>query len=724
MLLKALRRRWVLALSLGLASAVLVGIIAWNVVPSAKYTAQSTLLVNQHTPIVIFEGKQKEPDFKVFQRTQIAWLTGDEVIRAALRDPKVAQLPTVREHADVDQTEWLKDQVKVLFTPDSEVLQVSISGDRPSDLEVLVNSVVDAYITHVVERDRRARLDRLEKLRKLWETEQSELKTKRNTLKQLSESAGASDRDTLAFMHQTLIDNLNQARIRRAQYMEEIRRLNLSLKVVDLMRNDPSHSDQSNSAQPETMEEVSATVVQHEIDHDPNVVRLREEEAKLSARLNRMRATMRRGHDDPAALKVVNDRSSIRHQLDDYIRTLRPQIEDRLAKQGTPTTGPVNTSTGLGLAQARAQLKILEQYKAETDKEIKDLQEQATKHNSNILDVSQEQEEILLASETARKVGTEIQTIEVELQAPERVQVISRADTPRKKDEMKRLRVIGMAVGGAFVFALFGVGFWEFRARRISSVDEVINNLGMTIVGSLPAFPDRPRRKLGGGPSAKSIEERWQKLLVESVDAMRTMLLHASRVESLRVVMVTSAGQGEGKTSLAGHLATSLARAGRNTLLVDCDVRRPTIHRIFDEQMDPGLCELLRGEIAPAEAIRQGPTPDLSIVTAGRHDEVAQQILGQDRVREIFEEWKQQFEFIIIDTPPILPVADSLFLSQHVDGVLFAILRGVSRVPHVQAAYDRIARLGVRMLGAVINGAESDAYQYSSHYYIDTPESE
>ena len=95
----------------------------------------------------------------------------------------------------------------------------------------------------------------------------------------------------------------------------------------------------------------------------------------------------------------------------------------------------------------------------------------------------------------------------------------------------------------------------------------------------------------------------WQNLMLESIDATRTMLIHAARTGSHRVVMITSAVGGEGKTSLASHLATSLARSGLRTLLIDADLRSPSIHRLFDLPLGPGLSEVLRGEVDLADAI-------------------------------------------------------------------------------------------------------------------------
>jgi capsular exopolysaccharide synthesis family protein len=179
--------------------------------------------------------------------------------------------------------------------------------------------------------------------------------------------------------------------------------------------------------------------------------------------------------------------------------------------------------------------------------------------------------------------------------------------------------------------------------------------------------------------------------------------------------MVTSAVSGEGKTSLSSHLAASLARAGRKTLLVDCDLRSPTAHRLFATPVEPGFCELLRGEAEIATAIRTTQAEYLSLLPAGRLDVQAQQMLAQDRIPALFVQLKEQFEFVVLDSTPVLPVADALLIGQHVDVVIFSVLRGTSRLPNVYAAYQRMRTLGVRILGAVVNGVQNERYGSYEH---------
>jgi capsular exopolysaccharide synthesis family protein len=179
---------------------------------------------------------------------------------------------------------------------------------------------------------------------------------------------------------------------------------------------------------------------------------------------------------------------------------------------------------------------------------------------------------------------------------------------------------------------------------------------------------------------------------------------------------------GEGKTSLASHLATSLARAGRNTLLVDGDLRNPSVHKLFGLERTPGFSELLRCENTIDEALKPTDSEKLWILPAGQCTLPALQGLAQDVPQTIFDQLRQRFDFIVVDTSPVLPVPDALLIGQYADVSLFSILHNVSRLPKVYAAYQRLEMLGIRMLGAVVNGAGGDVYDYSGYGHSYAPQ--
>ncbi|HEV3448862.1 MAG TPA: CpsD/CapB family tyrosine-protein kinase, partial [Gemmataceae bacterium] len=175
---------------------------------------------------------------------------------------------------------------------------------------------------------------------------------------------------------------------------------------------------------------------------------------------------------------------------------------------------------------------------------------------------------------------------------------------------------------------------------------------------------------------------------------------------------VTSPGNGEGKTTLACHLAASLARGSRNTLLIDCDLRNPAASSQFDLPNEPGISEALRGEIEYDEAILSTPVARLSLLPAGKSDRLAIQCLAQENVEKVFQLMREQYDFIVIDAPAVLPFADSLLIGQYADAVLFSVLRNRSRLPLLHAAQQKLSSLGIRTLGAVVIGEKPEAYGY------------
>jgi polysaccharide biosynthesis transport protein len=278
-------------------------------------------------------------------------------------------------------------------------------------------------------------------------------------------------------------------------------------------------------------------------------------------------------------------------------------------------------------------------------------------------------------------------------------------DAELQKKDMKR-QLLGVVA--APVVALLGVcmcvSWLDVRQRRIRSAGEVSRGLGIRVVGAVPAVPNLHQHLVG--PAGEPDLEGHPAL--ESIDALRTQLLRDADDVHTRVVMVTSATQGEGKTTVASHLASSLARAGRKTLLLDGDLRRPSAHQLFELSMHPGFSEVLLNEVELTDAVQATTLEGLSFMGAGQWDREVLHALARDGVEGIFEKLQDEFDFIVIDSHPVLAATDSLLIGQRVDAVILSVLREVSQMPRVFAASQRLTTLGIRVLGAVVNGADPE----------------
>ena len=689
-LLAALRRRWAAAVALGLASSASAGLLAYLVVPPPKYKAVALMQVATQAPRVVIETNEPRVDFRTYQRTQEAYIRSRLVLNAALGKDEVKGLALVRKQAD--PLDWLEKEIQVDAPLGSEMLRVALTGDDPPALSTVVNAVTRAYLDEVVDAEAKERRDRQTLIKATWARYQESLKEKRKELKRLAELAGTNDRQALAVVH-----NAEQGRLSRSE--DELARLRSELRSLRV--------EAAVSAREKRIAEEPPprSAVEAGLDADPSVRALAERLARAKTAFERAARVARNGSD-----------ASMNHLRAEFVEAknaLAARRSSLAAGVADQLGGEKGAAVRAKLEMTEERIRILSDLEATVAADVTRLAERAKVITRSSVDLASVQEEIAAAEDVAKKLGAEAEALNVELQARARVRLLQMADPPKATDRGRVFKAAGGAALGAFVLSLAGVAFWEFRSRRVESVGEVSAKLGMRVVGTMPAVPNRRARRAAG------VEARWKGLLVESIDAARAALLHASRAGAIQVVMVASASGGEGKSSLSCHLAASLARSGRKTLLVDSDLRRPSVHWMFDLPQSPGLAESLRGEDDPL-ACASMVDPGLWVLPAGRGDAEAVRALGRDGARALFERLRGEFDFIVVDSAPVLPVADALLVGQNVDAVLFSIMREVSQVPKVYAASERLASLGIPLIGAVVNGARPEGH-YGDYAYAAWP---
>jgi capsular exopolysaccharide synthesis family protein len=668
-LLQALRRRWLLATLVSvLGAAMAVAVVFLFVTP--PYTASARLLIAARTDGGILVRNEDQGDFNLYKANQAAMITSPVVLGAALNKDEVKNLPLVREK--LNPVAWLEKALKVDFLLGPEIMRVSLSGDEADDLAPLLNAVVDAYVLEMAMKDQAKRAALVQALKKNQKDEEEKLAGRQRELRDLEHRLGLEEAGVMQA-------KLQAALLEAAQMRKELRDLQTRI-------------------------------------NDARVVSSLEVDTRLK--------------QDAAVLEVLKRRAETQKSITEIQRTAQPRLQDELLQGPNREMQAINQSYVKLLRELRP--KVEKELREEGDNRVVQLQRQERalaaelgrleEHVQQVrratLEVDQARRAILQTETALNELGKQIAAISLEPALGRRITKFQDAETPRMRDTARQLKFAGVAGLGTFGLLLLGVAFLEHRSRRINAVAEVAQGLGLPVVGTLPALPLRARQPLPSGANSKDLF--WQSVLNESMDAIRTLLLHAARTESLQVVMVTSAAGGEGKTSVASHLAASLARAWRKTLLIDGDLRNPAAHKLFDMLLEPGLSEVLRGEINLADAIRPTPLSRLSLMPAGAWDGDAVQALAQDGVKAQFAQLKQQYDFIVVDSCPVLPVADSLLLGQHVDAVVFTIMRDVSRMPSIHAAQQRLSALGIRTLGAVVIGASDGPASLSYQYPVAT----
>ncbi|MDB4947871.1 MAG: capsular exopolysaccharide family [Gemmatimonadetes bacterium] len=201
---------------------------------------------------------------------------------------------------------------------------------------------------------------------------------------------------------------------------------------------------------------------------------------------------------------------------------------------------------------------------------------------------------------------------------------------------------------------------------------------------------------------------------------LRTHLLFSHGGPRLKTVVVTSAGAGEGKSTLCSNLAVTFAQQHMRVLLVDCDLRRARLHEVFGTPRVPGLPEVLEGRDALADAVRPTAVEGLWLLPAGRLTPNATELLGGAAMQALLDELAGSYDLILIDTPPVMAAADAEVLGVQADAVLMVVRAGQTERQSAQYAVQQLRAIGARVVGAVLNDPDEKVPNYgNSAYYYD-----
>jgi succinoglycan biosynthesis transport protein ExoP len=685
-LLGSLRRRWFSAALLGALAATVSGVVVWHALPPSRHIAKAMLHVASSQPSIIFPTQEVRSNFDIYKQTQLRLLKGRSVLAAVLRDPEVEKLALVKQVArQGDPIAWLDREIRAEYT--GEVLTISMSSDGPEGLATLVNAVAQSYLVEVVNVEAKDRRKRFVQLQEMYKVYSARLKEEREQREGLARKLGSADQSNVRLTHALALEN-------RSMMERELLRIRMELRQAEV-----ELSVQRQSGKPAAGgAAANDPAIEEAVRDDAMVLNYQARIGRLNAALASASRLARR-QDDP----------SIRHpqeELKSLTRLLRErEAAIRLARarelRGTGGDGPPGSST------LEDRIKILKETERLAEADLKGLSNEAGSINLSSMSMETLQNKIAVTEAYTKRIGNEVEALNVELDAPSRVRLIEPADTPYLSSD-NRLRSAAMAGAAALALVVGGISYADFLTRRVRSVDDVSVGLGLRLIGTLPPLPRRgSRARSSPGDSRPPL---WHGELIEAVDNTRTSLLSSTSAFPIRSLIVTSAVSGEGKTSLACHLATSIARTGRKTLLIDGDLRCPEVHGIFDLPARPGLSEVLRFESEIEATIHPAAYPNLWVVTAGQCDDRALQGLAQDRLRVLLDRLKERFDFVVVDTPPVLPVADAALIAKQTDACVHSVLNGVSRLPQVFAAYERLEGFGIPSLGVVVAGVPDRSY--------------
>lgn len=656
-----LRKWWALALVLGVLMALLAMLVVY-VTFEPDYRASLWLRIYSKAPFIAFEGKD---DSGRFAENQTQFIRSRLVLGAVLADEQIACLKEL-ERAD-DKVEELARRLTVSPVGRSEYFSVIYRGIEPESAKLVVQSVVDAYMSLQNDEESIQKRDVMDLLDGELAFRQQKVEEFQRSLSQLLETPSVAE-NALAVSHEERPSMLSDLRAQMAKLDVDLALSKIQIQALNMSRDRHDYAPTSSELELSIDGSVAVQAAESEIaeledrlltlsgvgENHPSYKRLRRELESKSQRLGELQA------------RVANH----------HVAMVRSNQEHEQAKE---------------LADLGSQVKILEATRAMIESQISAETDLAKKSSGDLLHVEFLREELQQATEVQNLISQRLLALKTEQRAPARVQTLKTVVPTAIPFEVVPLRK--MAIASTFAFSLpsillFGL---EFFFRRVTDIKQLQEHGQLRVIGEIANNPTN----------------RWHhracRLNCESVDYLQTCLVLQEQTRRFQVLAVTSAVSGEGKTTLAVHLAASLVVAtGEKVLLIDADLRRPGIHRRFGLDLSPGLGNVLHGSVDCHTAISQVGDNEPHIMPAGQLLESPHRLFGNGKFGALLESLREHYRYVIIDTPPVLSACESLVIAQAAGSFLHCVRKDRSRLEHARHSHARLVSTGAESFGTVL----------------------
>ena len=311
-----------------------------------------------------------------------------------------------------------------------------------------------------------------------------------------------------------------------------------------------------------------------------------------------------------------------------------------------------------------------------------------------------------------------IQSLKIDLSGQlvgNNIRLIDAAVPPLSPIKPRKMFNMLLSLIGGLVLGLFAAVLVEFIDQTVRTQEDVENKLGLPFLGVVPLTPF-PKKQV----AYNHLLLQEHSLIAESIRNLRTMVDFAEVAQKSKSFMVTSSVQGEGKSYVAANLAVAIAQTGEKVLLIDGDLRRSTIHKVFRVSNAKGLSDYLAGgrNIEDAKAlIQESDVKGLSVLVGGPRPPNPAELLNTPRL-EAFVNWAtQEYDRVIVDCPPMFPISDALLWGKCIPGCVYVVNFGKTRVPLIKTATKRMAAASIKILGTIVNMSKFGGLSYSYYGY-------
>ena len=705
---------------------LLAGIACLVMTPRYTATAQVELLKQQQGAINVGQSEgqtgtgatqaEDSLNFSLSLQTAVEVLSSDELALRVYRelnlgaDPDFAYNPLVKDEevkremalpidsARLKREAFLKAwgrRLKVSSDAGTQIISVSFKHSNPDTSARMVNQLITDYVDYRYELRFSAYQRSAEWLKSRLGALRSEAEDASKRFAEVAKDSGSygnSDQDHNIIVAR--LDQLNSA-LAEAQSVRAAKEAiyNLSRngdpELIAGLVNGGSISGSSASSQGNVL------------------VSLKQQEADLNAQY--AEASGKYGSENPKLSDLKRKRDSVRDEIKEEVKKIAGRARQEYM-------AAVHNETAANAA-------FEEEKRIASEMSEKTAAYDVARHEA---DAAQQLYQSMLASSKQSSILAGVRSTDLNL--------ISPAIAPGKpaSPNVPLFLAAGLAFGlFAGVISAFVLDTLDTHLRDPEDVERLTNKAVLGIIPQGDTVGKGKRIRLGkagsgagpsggilGGPSKTSAVSPTASVVMEAFRSLRSSILLSGPDNPRQVFLLTSAQPGEGKSFAALHLAAVLSQSGSSVLLVDGDLRRGTLSRTLNQFSRSGLSTLLANpEMASASYRTLKELPGVTFVPSGAAPPNPAESLGSKKMYELISAWREQFDYVVFDSAPVLPVTDAVVLSQHVDGVLLVVRAAVSTRKGVQRALHLLTIAHAECFGVLVNGVDASTGEYGLYGY-------
>ncbi|MFN0197629.1 MAG: polysaccharide biosynthesis tyrosine autokinase [Planctomycetaceae bacterium] len=691
-----------------------------------EYQAIAQILVSKSANVQVKQEGGGDESFGE-RAEHIALIMSPMIVGKAVEVHRLNELPTLsRSETPIDD---ILDDLKVKRSAGHDrsylnVLDITFNGPSAEDAKSIVDAVIDAYKAYLAESYRENSAEVLKLTKEAKETLFEQLQARQQEYLTFRETAplqwkapvAGSTTQTVTNIHQENIQAIQEQRrqnlIKRTDVTSKLKSLeeaiesgesqdSLTVLVRQFMNQE---GQQNNSAAAISMAGPSASS-----SYESQLLPLLMLEQKLL-------------HDEglgPKHPEVVNVRKSI-EALGVFFRQRGIELP-RQSADGQPIEANGVDFVSIYVRSLKQQLLALEHRDQELD-ELYAKEESLARNHSKYLVKEQ-----ILTDEINRIKGL-YDLVEARLNQEVHIRpnqsYTLKIVAPTKDELMIKRHIMFLGGGVAICVGCLGglIYLNTMRDTTLKTNDEIRHHLPSTLLGTIPEYD------VSSSSTKDSLQPGLHPALcylhhpgsheAEAYRSLRTAMFVGLHDQHFRVVQVSSPEPADGKSTVAANLALAAAQSGKNVLLIDADLRRPTQHQLFKLRDDIGLSEVLENEIDVRSAIQVSSIPNLSVLTSGRIPASPAELLSSVRWDQMLLTIRNDFDLIIVDTPPLLAVSDPCIIAPRIDGLLLVVHLFKTTRSAIAKSRQLLEMHHIRVLGSVANGQPEDSRDpYANRYY-------